>query len=235
MAIEAASGFAAACLIEAREGRPARLIDAVGALRLRLEHREHDDPVFKFARSKPRSRDPLELRPIFVKIAEGLLVGLKRRCKSAYLSRRADREGEGNRSASVGLCSGHDQHSPARDSVLDNPSTALTPAIAATSLSVSLGPVTAGSVQVPRRRLPWPRATRAVAPCSFGPRSPAVRHPRSPARLLRRPAADDRRVPSLQATVLPISWRSSFTPFRNRRNPLNPGDRAGSIAVPVHP
>ena len=75
--------------------------------------------VFEITGSKPRSRDLLVLRPILVKIAEGLLIALKRRRKSACLSRTADRQNEGNRCVAIRLCSGHDQHSLVCNSLLD--------------------------------------------------------------------------------------------------------------------
>jgi hypothetical protein len=49
---------------------------------------------------------------------EGLLVGLRRCRKPAYLSRCAEHVRKGDCSAAVRLGSGHDQHSPACDSVL---------------------------------------------------------------------------------------------------------------------
>ncbi|WP_194480865.1 hypothetical protein [Bradyrhizobium sp. CCBAU 53338] len=66
-----------------------------------LEHRKNDDSVFGLARSKPHSRDLLELGPVFMEIAESLLIGLERRCKSAKLARCAERERERDRSITV--------------------------------------------------------------------------------------------------------------------------------------
>ena len=77
---------------------------------LDLKHREHDDSVFELSRSQPRPRDALELRPVFLKIAEGLLLGRKRRRKSAHLSARAKREKKGDCAAAVRFDSRQDQH-----------------------------------------------------------------------------------------------------------------------------
>ena len=82
---------------------------------LDLEHRQHDDPVFELARRQPRPRDALELRPVFLKIAEGLLLGRKRGRKSAHLSARAKREKEGNCATAVRFDSRQDPHSLACD------------------------------------------------------------------------------------------------------------------------
>ncbi|MBR0718054.1 hypothetical protein JQ632_29395 [Bradyrhizobium liaoningense] len=57
--------------------------------------------MFKLSCSEARSRHVLELFPVLVKIAEGLLVGLKRCRKSAHLSRCAERKSKSDRSAAV--------------------------------------------------------------------------------------------------------------------------------------
>lgn len=187
-----------------------------------LEHRENDDAVFKLSGRKACSRDPLELRPIFVKIAEGLPFGLKRRRQPTYLSRCAERERKRDCSAAVRLGSRHDQPLSACDPIPWQNSSTSVEAIAATSVSASSARAPARLLQQRRRPLPWLRATRAVAPCSCESRRPAVRHPRSPARLLRQPAAGEPSARLFQATVLLICWRSSFTHLCNGQNPLNP-------------
>ena len=82
---------------------------------LDLKHREHDDPVFELSRSQPRPRDALELRPVFLKIAEGLLLRRKRGRKSAHLSACAKREKERDCATAVQLDSRQDPHSLACD------------------------------------------------------------------------------------------------------------------------
>nr|WP_210190225.1 hypothetical protein [Bradyrhizobium sp. NAS96.2] len=62
--------------------------------RPKLEHREHDDPVFKLPRGKARPRHLLQLRPVLMKITKGLLVCLKCRCEPAHLSSCAERKRE---------------------------------------------------------------------------------------------------------------------------------------------
>lgn len=75
-----------------------------------LDHREHNDSVFEFPRSKARSRNPLKLRAIFVKVTEGLFVSLKARRKPAWLSCFAERERKGDRPAAVRLYFAHDHN-----------------------------------------------------------------------------------------------------------------------------
>src|ERR1700761_6352746 len=70
-----------------------------------LEHREHNDSVIEFSGSEACPRNPLELRPMFVKIAERLRISLKRRRKATFLPRCAERERKGDRSAAIRLSS----------------------------------------------------------------------------------------------------------------------------------
>ena len=79
-----------------------------------LEHRKHDYSVFELPRSKARPRDALELRSMFLEIAEGLLLRVECRRKPARLPICAEREKEGDGSVAR-LGSRHDLHSPACD------------------------------------------------------------------------------------------------------------------------
>ena len=63
-----------------------------------LEHRKHDDPVFKLPRRKARARQSLELGSMLLQIAEGLLLRTERGRKPAHLSTCAGSEKERDRS-----------------------------------------------------------------------------------------------------------------------------------------
>lgn len=80
-----------------------------------LEHRQHDDPVFEFSRIELRPGDALELRPVFLEIAEGLLLRREGGRKSAHLAACAEREEEGDGATAVRFDSRHDPHSLACD------------------------------------------------------------------------------------------------------------------------
>ena len=56
-----------------------------------LKYRELNHTVFNLATCEPRARDPLDRVSMLVEIAEGLILGSKRRLETAHLLNRADR------------------------------------------------------------------------------------------------------------------------------------------------
>jgi hypothetical protein len=76
-----------------------------------LKHRELNDAIFKLAARESLPSDALERVAMFVEIAEGLILCLKRRLQTAELPNRAGRQDEsyGLPLAWIGL--GHDPDS----------------------------------------------------------------------------------------------------------------------------
>jgi hypothetical protein len=70
-----------------------------------LKHCQLDHAIFNFATCEPRASDTLKRVPMFVEVAEGLVLRSKRRLETAHLPNRADRQGESNglSFASLGL------------------------------------------------------------------------------------------------------------------------------------
>jgi hypothetical protein len=63
---------------------------------------------FNFATCESRASYTLERVPMFVKIAEGLILCSKRRLETAHLPNRADRQNESNGLSLTSLGLGHD-------------------------------------------------------------------------------------------------------------------------------
>jgi hypothetical protein len=73
-----------------------------------LKHRELNHTIFNLATCESRARDTLECVPMFVEIAEGLILCSKRRLETAHLPNRTDRQNESNSLSLAGLGLGHD-------------------------------------------------------------------------------------------------------------------------------
>jgi hypothetical protein len=76
---------------------------------LALKHREVNHTIFNLATRESRASDALERVPMFVEIAEGLILCSKRRLQTAHLPNRADRQNESN-GLSFSLRLGHDSN-----------------------------------------------------------------------------------------------------------------------------
>ena len=73
-----------------------------------LKHREVNHAIFNLATREPRTSNALECVPMFVKIAESLILSSKRRLETAHLPNRADRQSESNGLSLALLDLGHD-------------------------------------------------------------------------------------------------------------------------------
>jgi hypothetical protein len=73
-----------------------------------LKHRELDHTIFNLATRESGASDTLERVPMFVEIAEGLILCSKRRLETAHLSNRADRQNESDSLSLASLGLGHD-------------------------------------------------------------------------------------------------------------------------------
>jgi hypothetical protein len=73
-----------------------------------LKHRQLDHAVFNFAAFESRARDTLKCVPMFVEIAEGLILCSECRLETAHLPNCADRQNESNGLSLASLSLGHD-------------------------------------------------------------------------------------------------------------------------------
>jgi hypothetical protein len=73
-----------------------------------LKHRELNHAIFNLATCKSRASDTFKRVPMFVEIAEGLILCSKRRLETAHLPNRADRQNESYGLSLAPLGLGHD-------------------------------------------------------------------------------------------------------------------------------
>ncbi len=210
-----------------------------------LEHRKMNDAVVNFTTRESFTSGALKFRPMFVKIAERLVLRPECRLKATHLPNRAYGQDK------VIACPSHDLTSGTIRTVLDM----RPPPQFVTERRLQLaGQTIAGFSRIVQsvscasslrlaeehptfspRPLPSLPATREDAACFDGLRWLASPDPPSLARPLPAPNAAAWRVRDFQGKVRLVSCRSSPVRIGKQAMPAQSRDRAGNTAISVHP